>query len=530
MPTLEWIGKKAVVNHHREVPYHLLKCDRELSVGDPDSGNLLVQSDNLLALKALLPYYAGRVKCIYIDPPYNTGDESWKYSDNVNSPEIRYWLNQTVGDDATDLTRHDKWLCMMYPRLRLLGDFLKDGGSIWVSIDDTEFQHLRGLMDEIFGPRNFVAVNVWQKRYSRENRETIGDVHEYVVVYSNNPGLFKETRNLVPPDEKQTKVYKNSNNDPRGRWRPIPMTAQEGHATKDQFYEIVAPSGRVFRPPKGRCWSLSKKTFEKLRAEGRIYFGKRGDSQPNVIRYLSEIEGFVPWSWWPHDDVGHTDEAKKEIHALLGKDSAFETPKPVRLVRRILEIATKPGDLILDSFAGSGTTGHAVMALNKADGRNRRFILVEMDEDISKRVTAQRLTRAINGYGDTPGLGGGFRYCRLGEPLFDEAGNIRESVTFPDLAAHVFFTETGGPIPKKATGKTPLLGSSNGRAVYLLFNGVMGDKSPDSGNVLTGEVLRKLPAHDGLKVIYGEGCRLGPERLKREVIVFKQIPYEIKTT
>lgn len=316
MPRLDWIGRKAVENHHRQVPFHLLKEVPELSVGDPGSGNLLVEGDNLLALKALLPYYAGQVKCIYIDPPYNTGEENWIYNDSVNSPEIRKWLGKVVGGEIDDLSRHDKWLCMMYPRLSLLKKFLREDGSIWISIDDAEIHNLRNLMDEIFGRDKFVAANVWQKRYSRENREAIGDVHEYIVVYAKNPRLFKEQRNRVSPDEKQTKVYKNPNNDPRGRWRPIPITAQEGHATPEQFYEIIAPSGRKFRPPKGRCWGLSQKTFEKLRDDGRIYFGKKGNSQPNVIRYLSEVDGFVPWTWWPHDDVGHTDEAKKEIHAL----------------------------------------------------------------------------------------------------------------------------------------------------------------------------------------------------------------------
>jgi len=227
MPKLDWIGKKAVVNHHREVPFHLLRSNEELSVGDPGSGNLLVQGDNLLALKALLPYYAGQVKCIYIDPPYNTGNEGWVYNDNVNSPEMREWLGRAVGKEAEDLSRHDKWLCMMYPRLALLKEFLHEDGSIWISIDDCEVASLRHLMDEIFGRQRFIACNVWQKRYSRENREAIGDVHEYLLIYAMNPERFKEKRNLVPLTEQQAKIYKNPNNDPKGRWRAIPMTAQD---------------------------------------------------------------------------------------------------------------------------------------------------------------------------------------------------------------------------------------------------------------------------------------------------------------
>jgi adenine-specific DNA-methyltransferase len=276
------------------------------------------------------------------------------------------------------------------------------------------------LLDELFGRNCFVASNVWQKRYSRENREAIGDVHEYVLTYAMNPGRFKELRHLVPPTAEQTKVYRNPNNDPRGPWRPIPMTAQEGHATKEQFYEIVSPTGAVFRPPNGRCWSLSKATFERLRAEGRIYFGKAGDSQPNVIRYLTEVEGYVPWTWWPHDEVGHTDESKNEIHALFGKTDAFDTPKPERLIHRILTIATSPGDLVFDSFLGSGTTAAV------AHKMGRRWIGVEVGEH-AHTLCVPRLTKVIEGT-DPGGItnavqwkgGGGFRYFRLAPSLLEK--------------------------------------------------------------------------------------------------------------
>ena len=272
MPTLDWIGKRAVVNHHRELPYRLLHCDPTLGAGDPASGNLLVEGDNLHALKALLPYYAGRVKCIYIDPPYNTGNEGWVYNDNVTSPEIQKWLGDTVGKEAEDLSRHDKWLCMMYPRLALLREFLREDGSIWISIDDNEIGNLRALMDEIFGLQRHVATCVWQKRYSRENREAIGDVHEYLVVYAKNPELFKETRNRIPLNEAQAKIYKNPNNDPKGRWRGIPMSAQGFRP--NQMYVIETPAGIVHKPPEGRCWSTIESEYLKLKAAGRIYFGK----------------------------------------------------------------------------------------------------------------------------------------------------------------------------------------------------------------------------------------------------------------
>jgi len=528
MPTLDWIGKNAVLNHHRAVPYHLLKCDSKLSVGDPGSGNLLVQGDNLLALKALLPYYAGQVKCIYIDPPYNTGDESWIYNDAVNSPEIREWLGKTVGKELDDLSRHDKWLCMMYPRLSLLKDFLSEDGAIFVSIDDNAVAYLRLLLDEVLGPLRFVATIAWQKRYSRENRAAIGDVHEYVIVYAKDPERFKQTRNRVPMDEKSAKPYKNPDNNPRGRWRAIPMTAQ-GYRP-NQMYSITTPSGKVIKPPDGRCWSTLEGEYLKLREQGRIWFGKKGNSAPGIIRFLDEVEGLVPWTWWPHDDVGHTDEAKKEIRELLDTTDAFPTPKPVRLIRRILEIATNKDSLVLDSFAGSGTTGQAVLELNKADGGNRRFLLAEMDAEICRDATAKRLTRVVNGYNSRPAIGGGFRYCVLSSPLFDERGNIREGVTFADLAAHVYFTETGEPIPRRA-GRSPLLGVHNGKAIYLLFNGVLGDRRPAGGNVLTHAVAQSLPDHpdgSGVRVVYGEACRLAAQSLKQYGITFRQIPFELK--
>ncbi|ATC64535.1 hypothetical protein CMV30_11540 [Nibricoccus aquaticus] len=537
MPTLNWIGKDAVVNHHREVPYRLLRNVPELGCGDPGSGNLLVEGDNLHALKALLPYYAGQVKCIYIDPPYNTGNEGWVYNDAVNSPLIQKWLGETVGKEAEDLSRHDKWLCMMLPRLQLLKQFLREDGSIWVSMDDSEISLLRMLMDEVFGRERFVACNVWQKRYSRENREAIGDVHEYLLVYAMDPKKFKADRNRIPITGPQAKVYRNPNNDPKGRWRGIPMTAQAGHATAEQFYEIIAPSGKAFRPSKGRCWGLAEATFKKLRADGRIWFGKKGNSQPNVIRYLSEVEGMVPWTWWPHEEVGHTDESKKEIQAILDAEIPFDTPKPTRLLERVLRIATNPGELVMDSFLGSGSTAHAILKLNRESSETtpRRFVGIEMEPKVAAEIASERVRRVARGYtnakGETvAGLGGGFRYCRLDAPLFSAAGVINPDVRFAQLARHVYFTETGEPLPRERVPNTPLVGVHRGTGVYLLFNGILGDHSASGGNVLTRAVLAKLPPHAGPKVIYAYGCLLGEERLRGEQITFRQTPYEIATT
>ncbi|MEW5791532.1 MAG: site-specific DNA-methyltransferase [Pseudomonadota bacterium] len=550
MPTLDWIGKKAVVKHHKDVPFRLLEPAPELSLPSPSgrgaggegdySGNLIVQGDNLHALKALLPRYAGQVKCIYIDPPYNTGNEGWVYNDNVNSPEIRKWLGEVVGKEGETLDRHDRWLCMMYPRLVLLRQFLREDGAIFVSIDDNEVASLRLMMDEIFGAGNFVACNVWQKRYSRENRGAIGDVHEYLVVYAKNPAKFQEVRNRTPIDEKQAAVYKNPNNDPKGRWQSISMTAQ-GYRP-NQMYEIVAPNGKIHRPPEGRCWSMIESEYLKLRADGRIYFGKDGNGVPRIIRYLSDVDGFVPWTWWPHEEVGHTDEARKEIQGLFGTQTAFDTPKPTRLIQRVIQIATKPGELILDSFAGSGTTAHAVLKQNAEDGGKRRFILVEMDEKIAQNVTAERVRRVAEGYTTAKGqavagLGGGFQFCRLSkEPLFDADGQIRRDVRFAQLAEFVWFAETGtgfphpDPLPAGEGERkwSPLLGVFEGRAIYLLYNGILKDRSINGGNVLTSPVLDVLPAFDGPKVIYAAACRIGQARLDRLGIQFKQTPYALE--
>jgi adenine-specific DNA-methyltransferase len=316
---LTWIGK----GHRPKLEPRILLEEPEKSyhaqhrISDNDIfDNRLIFGDNLLALKALEQEFVGKIKCIYIDPPYNTGAAFTHYEDGLE---------------------HSLWLSLIRERLELLWKLLQADGSLWISIDDYEMLYLCVLLDEICGRTHFVATNVWQKRYSRENREAIGDVHEYVVVYAKDVELFKAARNRVPITDEQAKVYKNPNNDPRGRWRPIPMTAQ-GYRT-NQMYPITTPSGAVHLPPEGRCWSMIEEEFDKLLRAGRIWFGKDGSAQPNVIRYLSEVEGMVPWTWWPSNEVGHTDKAKKEMHELFGKTDAFATPKPERLVQRILQVA-----------------------------------------------------------------------------------------------------------------------------------------------------------------------------------------------
>jgi adenine-specific DNA-methyltransferase len=376
-------------------------------------------------------------------------------------------------------------------------------------------------MDEVFGRGNFVATNVWQKRYSRENRETIGDVHDYILTYCRNPQRFKAARNLVSFTEKQAAIYKNPNKHPRGRWRPVPMTAQ-GYRP-NQMYEIIAPGGAVHRPPEGRCWSMIESEYKKLLHEGRIYFGKDNNSQPNIIRFLDEVDGVVPWTWWPSEEVGHTDESKKEVMVLYGSNQSFDTPKPERLLHRVLHIATNSGDLVLDSFLGSGTTAAV------AHKMGRRWIGVEMGEHAVTHC-AVRLRKVIDGEqgGISPAVnwqgGGGFRFCRLGEPVFDGYGRIRPGVTFAALARWIWYRATHQPLAEVPT--TPLLGVHQGTAYYLLFNGILGDRRPEGGNVLTLPLLNALPPHEGPRVVYGEACRVHESRLAALHLRFRQLPYQ----
>ena len=534
MPTLNWIGKEAVINHHKEVPFRLLDCDPTLSVGEPD-GNLLIEGDNLEALKALLPYYAGKVKCIYIDPPYNTGNERWVYNDNVNSPQIRKWLGKVVGGEGEDLSRHDKWLCMMYPRLKLLWELLSQDGSLWISIDDNENYHLRAALNEILGEHNFVATVIWEKIYSpKSSARHLSANHDYILLYARNADEWE--RNLLPRSEKQDKPYRNRDNDPRGRWKPSGLDARNYYS--EGTYSITTPSGRVIPgPPKGSYWRVSKEKLEELNADDRIWWGKRGQNVPAIKRFLSEVRGgIVPQTVWPYADVGHTQEAKKEIVRLL-PDAAevFPTPKPTRLIRRILQIATNAGDIVLDSFAGSGTTGHSVLQLNKEDNGERRFILVELESDIARSITSQRLRRVSEGYTWTDqrgnerheaGLGGGFRYCTLGTTVFRADGVISDGVTWQDLARHIWFAETRNPwpgVPLQAGGCSieTCLGMFNGVAYYLYFNGV-------GVNTFGPAELSELPLDDTSKVVYADTVAVDDAEMDERRVTFKQIPYDVK--
>ncbi|GAA5484183.1 site-specific DNA-methyltransferase [Haloferula sargassicola] len=402
------VWERDAIEHDRALneDFVVLEPVAELHAGEGPFGNLIIEGDNFDALRALRTAYAGQVKCIYIDPPYNTGNRDFVYNDRFV--------------DKDHAWRHSMWLEFMFQRLTLAKDLLAPDGAIFVSIDDNEVFHLGLLMNEVFGEEAFVASCIWQKRYSRENRECIGDAHEYLFVYSLDVDGLKKRRGLIPLGEKQSKVYKNPDDDDRGRWTSISFTAQGFRP--NQMYEITAPNGKVHVPPDGRCWAKTEPEYLKLKENKRFWWGKDGNGVPRVKQFLSEVDGLVPWTWWPHDEVGHTGEAAKEIRALLGTQTAFSTPKPVRLIDRILRIATNPGDLVVDFFAGSGTTAHAVLKLNAEtpDETPRRFILVsnteatedEAEKNLCRDVCRQRVANVVSGYGDTPGTGGNFAYLR----------------------------------------------------------------------------------------------------------------------
>ena len=564
MPTLHWIGKEAVTNHHKDVPYRMLEPDESLSHGDEDGdGNLIVQGDNLHALKALLPKYAGKVKCIYIDPPYNTGNEGWVYNDNVKAPEIQKWLGQVVGKEAEDLSRHDKWLCMMYPRLVLLREFLSEDGAIFVSIDDNEVASLRLLMDEIFGKQNFVADAIWQKKYARQNdSKTLSISHDHTIIYTKNLSAF--TVGKIPRTSEQTKGYKNLDDDPRGLWQSVVYTcAKTIDERPNLYYPIENPyTKELVYPKKNRVWAYEKSRTIENQKNDLLWWGKTGQlEKPRMKSFLSNVPaGVVPDTLWLRDEVGDNQDARREVRDVL-EYGDFSTPKPTRLIQRVLQIASDKDSLILDSFAGSGTTAHAVLKQNAEDGGNRKFILCEMEETIAENITSERVRRVANGYTDSKGkeitgLGGSFQYCRLSEdPLFNANGHVRPDVTFDQLAEFIWYNETGkgwhgwgdkkqpskkddlGPIfdqsgQIRSYPRGPLLGVENGHALVLLYNGILNDRSDLGGNVLTQrtlDYLRETINHEGPMTIFAARNRFANKRLRAQGITYKQLPYRIDT-
>ena len=538
MPTLNWIGKEAVVNHHLDVAFRTLdeKYTFAADGGDAsnapaeESENKIIHGDNLEALKALLPEYEGRIKCIYIDPPYNTGNENWVYNDNVNSPRIRKWLGQVVGKEAEDLTRHDKWLCMMYPRLKLLQKLLADDGAIFISIDDNEQANLKLICDEIFGAGNFVNNVIWEKKYSPQNdAKYFSDNHDFILVYANNKDLWRP--GLLPRTDEMNSRYKNLDNDPRGPWKASDCSVKTYSSTYD--FPITTPSGRVVNPPQGRCWRFSKEIYERLLSDNRIWFGPSGNNVPSIKRFLSEVkQGTTSMTIWKYDEVGHNQDAKQQMKDIFFDEKfPFDTPKPFMLIEKILHLASDKDSIILDSFAGSGTTAHAVLNLNQQDGGHRKFILVEM-EDYAETITAERVRRVMNGYGDgknaVEGTGGSFTFYELGETVFDENGYLNETIGIQKIREYIWYSETREPIAVETChgaslqyAPQHLLGNHNGTAYYFYYE-------PNRITTLDKAFLNNITHRAEQYVIYADNCLLSDEFMQLNHIVFKKIPRDIR--
>lgn len=502
MPFLDWVNKAQAQRTTADVPYHLLQF--QSAHGDPQSENLLIQGDNLLALKALLPFYRGRVKCIFIDPPYNT---------------------QSAFEHYDDKLEHSQWLSMMWPRMVMLRELLAEDGSIWVSIDDREAHYLRVQMDEVFGRANFLANVIWRSSDNSNNdAKTFSVDHNHILVYSRSTGWLSNKLDAV---EKRSH-FKNPDNDPRGAWfdgNPLNSPAPRENLT----YAITAPNGNVIHPP-ANGWRWEPETLEQKMVAGEIRFNS---TMTGIIRrtYLEDMKGLPPSTLWIDLlKTGHNRQAKSEQKKLAigSRVDLFATPKPEKLIQEILLIATANGDLVLDSYLGSGTTAAV------AHKMGRRYIGIEMGAH-AKTHCLPRLEQVIKG--EQGGIsksvdwkgGGGFRFHTLGEPVFDADGGIHPAVRFAALAAYLWHFETGNP--SRQTFDSPLLGVHEGTAYVLLYNGILGDRRPAGGNVLTANVLAHLDAlfpHTGPRVIYGETTRLGEARLRESSITFKQIPYDIK--
>lgn len=533
MPELNWIGKQHVVNHAEEVPFRLLRKAPDSSEGVADSGNMILHGDNLEALKALLPYYRGRVKLVFIDPPYNTGNEGWSYNDRMNAPKLKKWFGKVVGGEGEDLSRHDKWLSMMYPRLELLRDLLSEDGSLWMTVDDNEAHYAKVLMDEIFGRTNFIATVVWERVFAVKNTaKYFSDDHDYVLIYAKNAEVWRP--NLVARTAEQEKDYKNPDSDPRGPWQSVALSARNPYSKG--IYLVEAPSGKTISgPPQGRYWSVSKEKLEELDADGRIWWGPNQDRTPRRKTFLSEVkDGIVPRTIWSHEQAGHTQDAKKELNRIMDFFAEFVTPKPVKLLQRILQVATDRDSIVLDSFAGSGTTAHAVLKQNAEDGGERKFVLVEM-EDYASSLTAERVRRVIRGSeaGGQPFLGAetGFDFYELAGELFTALGErINPEVDKEALGRFAFFLETGLALDAGAAGTfgangTAFVGGGRDRDLYLFYE-------PGGTTVFGRKELAALPGevvgNGNPTIVYADRCAVDDEELVARGVSFRKIPRDLK--
>ncbi len=568
MPYIDWLGKDDVVHHHKEIAYKTIDCQEV--VGDADSENMIIKGDNLLALKSLLPYYANAVKMIYIDPPYNTGNTSWVYNDNMDSPLIKKWLNDTV--NADDLSRSDKWLCMMYPRLKLLRELLKEDGVIFISIDDAEVAHLRMICDEIFGAENFVGQIIWQKRKGGGNDSSFMAIdHEYVLVYAKS--IYSQVNNWrIPYLDKHNKRYKYEDEEGKFYWD----TLHRGGLQSPIIYDVECPDGTII---KNGTWQISEKSFIEKLQNNQIQIIEKNNNW-SVQHKVYQPSGRVFRSIL--SEYTNTDSSN-EIRDIFSTNKAFDTPKPIKLVKTLMElISVKDNDIVLDSFAGSGTTAHAVIEQNKQDGGNRKFILIET-LDYAKEITAERVKRVQQGYAFKgkdkttlyekkitttqllkaksmekiatevekliekekanyskiektfkenvlkvvgikeiesfkEGLGGGFKYCELGVEIFDESGELNPKLSFDDIAKHIYFVEFKQP-RGNTKSKEPFVGSYKQKHLYFYEKQFKVAQLKEL--VKTDEKYKQI-------IVYTRRCSISSDELKKHKIVIRYIPYDIK--
>jgi adenine-specific DNA-methyltransferase len=508
MPNLNWDSRNAAVHAHTQTPYHLLQHAGNYGAPPAQGGkasseaqNLLIQGDNLQALKALLPFYTGRVKCVFIDPPYNTGSAFTHYDDKL---------------------QHSVWLSMMLPRIKLLHQLLAQDGSLWVTIDDNEAHYLKVMLDEVFGRENFVANVVWNHRKSVQSDTVISLSHNHVFLYAKNKQNINLNRLEVTAEK-----FDNPDNDPRGAWSATPFDAP--NIRPNLTYEIKNPNtGESYWPPKGRHWRTTQDEYFRLLSENQIVFGKKGLTKPQqkMFQEFAQAKGGSIKTWW--DDAGTATEATKELQKVSVE---FDTPKPERLLQKILHIATNPNDLVLDSFLGSGTTAAV------AHKMGRRWIGIEMGAHAATHCIP-RLEKVIAG--EQGGIssavgwagGGGFAHYTLGEPVFMANRHINPQVKFAALAAFVWHRETQQAA--NTTHTAPLLGVHEGTAYYLLYNGILRDRSVDGGNVLTRSLWDWLQTHHAPSevvtryVVYGEISKLAAPLCAKLGIVFKQMPYRLQ--
>lgn len=642
MPSLNWIGKEKIITHHADVPFRILehcygfnsKCPG--STAPSGTGNKIIHGDNLAALKSLLPEYEGRVDCIYIDPPYNTGNEKWRYNDNVNDPHILRWLGEVVGAEGEDFTRHDKWLCMMYPRLVLLRQLLSEKGAIFISIDDNEVSRLRTICDDIFGVNCFKGDIIWHKTYSpRNDSKGIPTETDHILVYSKSKDWLPKR---LERDESMNAIYKNPDNDV-ALWRNDNPCAPNAATHQGMVYAIQHPfTGELLYPYNKACWRydqsqmfeymskwceyellelndakkraeicgvpvetvrsgvkaiMLKSSLEESRKKAqevletgpwpRFYFTKNGYGGIARKTYLNAVEGKLITTFWDFTEVGHTDAATKELKAIFSGRSPFETPKPSSLIERIVQVSTDEDSIVLDAFAGSGSTAHAVLSQNKKDKGNRKFVLVEL-MDYAETITAERVRRVMAGYpykgtvkeelyrkgltsanlpkvpqfleeansireanaerftkiakptvkdnaivvvgelnvdGQMPGLGGGFDFYELGENLFTDEDTLNESVGEVKIREYIYFSETRQYLSRPQSKDYPYLLDYNDGTGYFFYY------KPNELTTLSHDTLSIVPTKADHYVIYADVCTISKEQLSRMNITFKKIPRDI---